>query len=224
MKRFIVMLACLGLFGCSTGEYSDPPISVEDAGAGGDSSSSTGEGGSDDVFCQINSDCPESMEECFQSYCNEQGYCDLSPRSGDLTESQTTGDCQVEICDQDGNKVSIADNLDVLDDGNACTYDSCQDGQNYGYQHANDFVCGDNGLICWEGSCQNWKPIVCQLNDDVIVHSCPDGNMDIITDPSLVGSTSVCQPNNPYDGQHCAVGSPCWIVITDDILLPGHCL
>src|SRR5262249_15867489 len=80
-------------------------------------------GGNDPTGCQ------GSDDECKQGTCTA-GVCGVTFTADDtLVAMQSQHDCLKNVCDGNGNIVSKPDNPDVpLDDGNACTSESCAAG------------------------------------------------------------------------------------------------
>ncbi len=93
------------------------------AGAQGGSGGEGGQGGG----CSDPSECPGTDTECRTRTC-EGGVCGFEDApQGTVVGSQVTGDCQRSICDGAGAISLENDATDILDDGNDCTTDTCED-------------------------------------------------------------------------------------------------
>ncbi len=111
---------------CTNGVPSSTPV-----GAGTSCNASGGtqcDGRGNCVGCLSVNDCPGTDTDCRQRTCNN-GTCGVAlTRAGTLTTTQVQGDCQDNVCDGNGNVISVADNNDVPNDNNPCTADLCSNG------------------------------------------------------------------------------------------------
>ena len=80
------------------------------------------------VECNVASDCPGTDTECSQRTCAANACGVNFEPFGLPVAGQTTGDCQVVVCDGLGSTTSIPDDLDLPDDGQECTEDLCVGG------------------------------------------------------------------------------------------------
>jgi cysteine-rich repeat protein len=92
-------------------------------GAGGQGAQ--GGGGAGPTPCATPADCPGADDECRARTC-EDGACGVHyAPANKLTSAQTASDCRRNVCDGQGNTVSVDDDLDVLVDGDPCSSDVC---------------------------------------------------------------------------------------------------
>lgn len=189
----------------------------------------TGDGGID-AGCTQASDCPGSDTECGVRTCH-QGVCGmlaLKQEGVDLA-SQLYGDCRTARCDASGGVVHVTDLGDTYDDGNACTLDTCIDGETVHANQAAGFACGAGGAECngggqcvycnvgVAGECsagytcvatRNYvdAEIVAHANNKCVPGSCLDGIKNgSETDVDCGGSA--CAPC--AEGKSCAAGLDC---------------
>jgi hypothetical protein len=80
------------------------------------------------IGCITASDCPGADTECAVRTCSA-GVCGTTfAPANTRTSAQTPGDCRANVCDGNGNVVSVNDDADTQSDGNACTLDTCASG------------------------------------------------------------------------------------------------
>lgn len=78
------------------------------------------------VECMSLNDCAVDLNECRKVLACEEGKCVFeNAPDGWLLGEQTTGDCMAVVCDGMGKTRLIAAEIDVPDDGNECTVDTC---------------------------------------------------------------------------------------------------
>lgn len=108
--------------------------------------------------CRSADDCGGRDEFCQQITCDD-GICGVmsTPANTPLPDGdQTTGDCQLRICDGRGKPSAVADDLDLPgDDGTSCTDETCSDGEADHTALDADTPCDrDGGSVCdGEGAC-----------------------------------------------------------------------
>ncbi|MCC6556406.1 MAG: DUF4215 domain-containing protein [Polyangiaceae bacterium] len=97
-------------------------------GQGGGQGGNQGGGGAAPIPCDNPSDCPGTDSECQTRTCegNECGVHYAPPNKP--TSNQTDSDCKRNVCDGQGNIISVHDDLDVLVDGDPCSSDLCDAG------------------------------------------------------------------------------------------------
>jgi hypothetical protein len=105
------------------------------------------------VQCTEDADCPGTTSDCQHPYCDPATFkCGtaFTPANTPTTTTppQTPGDCQVVVCDGAGGVVTIADNNDATDDGNACTQDVCAGPNNTQHNPLTPGTACGNGLTC----------------------------------------------------------------------------
>jgi len=109
------------------------------------------------VQCNLAEDCPGIDNECQKRTCNS-GVCGMTfVAANTVTQTQTAGDCQKQVCDGAGQIISVADNTDIpADDGNSCTSDICSGGVPSLLSNASGTICavnGGSGFCDGNGSC-----------------------------------------------------------------------
>jgi hypothetical protein len=143
--------------------------------------------------CTDKNDCPGVDDECRARVCTA-GRCALQfTAAGTPTSTQRQGDCKQNECDDAGNIIEAALSLDVEDDNNDCTVDSCN-----GSAPAHTFAtlntpCGAGGQTKCNATGQC---VGCTARAD-----CPAD--DACTTWSCNTSTGVC------GSQHANPGTPC---------------
>jgi plastocyanin len=137
----------LGGFGCEL------IASVDRNKIEGTGSSGTGGAGGAAPECAAPADCPDTGNECLSRTCDA-GKCGTSPVAAKTAlAAQTMGDCKVKQCDGAGMTIEANDDLDITDDKNACTDDTCTGGVLSHKGSAAGTACGV-GLVCdGEGAC-----------------------------------------------------------------------
>jgi hypothetical protein len=101
---------------------------------------------------------------------------------------QVAGDCQRLVCDGSGGSISIADDTDVLDDGNPCTADACVAGVPSHALLAAATPCGP-GLECdAAGACVGClMDVECGADTACATHHCQSGTCVTDDTPSGMG-------------------------------------
>jgi hypothetical protein len=155
------------------------------------------------VGCIAASDCPGVDDECKKRTCNA-GVCGFSftAASTPVTQ-QKLGDCKANVCDGNGNIVSIADNNDKpADDGNQCTAQECSNGSPAFPPLPPNTACNQNGgsLCSNSGTC-----VQCNVASD-----CPGVDTDCkkrTCNAGVCGSTFVAAntPAGPQTAGDCRV-------------------
>ncbi len=105
------------------------------------------------VECNVPSDCG-SDTECLTRTCTA-GTCGTNPTAGGTPlAAQTPGDCQRAECDGSGGTTTVADDVDLPDDGNECTENVCTAGAPSHPPLADGTACSqDGGTVCSAGTC-----------------------------------------------------------------------
>jgi len=76
--------------------------------------------------CMVVADCTVDVPECRQAKACEDSTCIFTDMpEGTPLATQTSGDCTAVVCDGAGKTKLIPASMDVLDDGNPCTIDTC---------------------------------------------------------------------------------------------------
>ena len=95
---------------------------------GGGAGGHTGGVGGSMSDCTTPADCPDTGSECVVATC-ENKTCGTKNVAADTpSATQTTGDCQIAVCDGAGNIITKDDDADFFDDGKDCTLDTCNAG------------------------------------------------------------------------------------------------
>jgi len=187
-------------------------------GAGGSAGSTTtggtaGSGGAPE--CATAVDCPAPGDPCRVAQCDAGTCAEGFTAAGTPLPTQTSGDCLLFVCDGAGVAIGVADDLDVLDDGDACTLDACQSGTPSNTPLTAGAACDQaGGKLCdGAGACvaclQNpdcAAPKVCSPAHACVAPSCADGMKDgTETDVDCGGSCgATCTL-----GLTCATGLDC---------------
>jgi hypothetical protein len=142
------LLPLLALAACETLAVAPPA----DGGATGGSIATGGSAGGSGIECVKATSCPGQDTACRVRTCVDFvcGFEDLP--QGTVSPFQVAGDCVTRVCDGAGHLTLVADPLDILDDGNACTRDLCA-----GLAPRNepwvDQTCGASGACDGHGNC-----------------------------------------------------------------------
>ncbi len=171
-----------------------------DGGMAGHNMGGMGGSGGSEPECAVPEDCPDPGNECVARTC-EGGVCGTSNVDlGMPVAVQNAGDCVSVVCDGSGSTTTQPDDLDIEDDGNECTTDTCVGG-------SPDHTATDPGTMCVSvqgtycdgaGSCVecvadgNCLSNICQANVCVPAN-CVDGTLNgLETDIDCGGG--VCAP------------------------------
>lgn len=103
--------------------------------------------------CKDASDCPPG-DDCKVPKCVGQacGYAALP--KGHLTSANKSGDCLLHVCGWAGESLAVADDTDLPDDGNPCTFDFCTSGKPTHTNAPTGTPCGAGGKVCdGKGAC-----------------------------------------------------------------------
>ncbi|HEX4824085.1 MAG TPA: hypothetical protein VFV19_07210 [Candidatus Polarisedimenticolaceae bacterium] len=82
----------------------------------------------DEGACSFDADCPPTGNGCLNASCSAHSCTTVPVQYGTDSPDQTAGDCQQTVCDGNGGSFQAADDLDVPNDGNDCTSDTCSNG------------------------------------------------------------------------------------------------
>ena len=113
---------------CVTNACVAGSVMATDEGAGTSCTGGVCDGNGSCVACNTAADCPAPSGECATASC-EAGVC--KPGFKDLgtpLSIQVTGDCKTSVCDGMGGTTFQNDDMDLPDDGNDCTADTCDAG------------------------------------------------------------------------------------------------
>lgn len=149
VKQSVLLLSLLVLSGCERilfGDLDDysSPVEREDATA---------------KQCLDAMDCPDPENECLRRTCSS-GRC-IYPHVAEATpmQTQTFGDCKVNVCDGKGAAIQKNDDTDVPNDGQACTSDECTGGKPFHLPKIAGTLCGKN---------ENNEPLVCNAEGQCV--------------------------------------------------------
>ena len=183
--------------------------------------------------CSVGADCPGADTECQTSTC-AQGVCGVANApAGTVLAAQNAGDCATRVCDGNGGVTTVADNGDVIDDGNQCTDDVCNGGVPAHPFKPAGTACSQNGGAVCDGAgacvaCVPGTPRACYTGPTGTenVGVCRGGTQTCLPDGSGYGacegqvlpSAEVCDgrdndcdgsvdEGNPGGGQPCDTGS-----------------
>ena len=107
------------------------------------------------VECNVESDCAglPPTDECQVRTCESSVCGQVSTDAGTAVTLQTTGDCQVVVCDGLGGTESVEDASNLPVDGNECTYDVCDSGVPSNPNVEQGTACGVMGVCDGQGNC-----------------------------------------------------------------------
>ena len=95
----------------------------------------------------------DDQNPCTDDTCAVQvGQCVNAPLNGVALGMQVAGDCRQRYC-SDGQEVSLVDDNDAPDDGNACTLDACHEGAPSSVPEPVSTPCGNGDHCDGAGSC-----------------------------------------------------------------------
>jgi len=161
------------------------------------------------VGCNVGADCPGADDECKTRTCTA-GVCGISYTAKDTpVAAQTANNCLKHVCDGAGNFVDINDDTDVpLNDGNACTLETCAGGMPMHPNAMNGSMCSDGNACtqldtCQNGSCLGASPVTCTAADP-----CHDIG---VCDPATGMCSNPAKPNGSLctDGNACTQSDTC---------------
>ncbi len=162
------------------------------------------------VQCVTPSECPGSDGDCAYRTCTA-GQCGfyIAP-AGSQAATQAPGDCQVSVCDGNGNAISQPDNTDVPFDGIECTFDSCVNGVAVFTPAPLDLPCSqDGGVVCnGSGQCVHCNaPAQCPGADGQCAYRTCSAN---VCGMGYAPSGTTCDENggSACDGAGTCVGLP----------------
>lgn len=163
-------LSCLGA-GCLI--YGEDLLSTGGTGGGGTGGSptttSTGTM-STGTPCVKPEDCPDPGSPCRKRTCTDQ-VCGTEnlPANTELPDPMP-GNCHGSICDSGGMPIEVENSADIPDDGNFCTFDTCELGEPK-HTAKIGYACNDNGgkYCSDQGQC-----VACISNGNCMSQVCKD--------------------------------------------------
>lgn len=191
--------------------------------------------------CAVATDCPGTDSECATRTCTD-GVCGMAyASSGTPVSTQIAGDCHANVCDGNGEIVSVIDDTDVPATTDDCTAGSCVGGvpgstprQAYTPCDSNGgFICDGTGqcVVCLPGDTQ---PCYTGPAGTEGVGVCRAGTMTCLEDGSGFGecsgevlpSAETCNGldddcDGLVDTGIIEVGTPCTIPLPPGF--PGNC-
>lgn len=122
---------------------------ADGTGGGGGMAGQGGAGGTGGgAECVTPADCPGQDTECQARTCDA-GVCGVSnAAAGTPLAAQTPGDCQLAVCDGNGDPTSAADDTDLPADGIECTDDLCTAGAPSNPPSSAGSSCTQGGVAC----------------------------------------------------------------------------
>jgi len=134
---------------CTNGAISHVPV-TSGTSCGG---SSICDGAGHCVQCVTNGDCGTDTA-CQTHVCGADHICGVvNVAAATQVGTQTSGDCSVTQCDGNGAIETVASSTDVVDDGNPCTDDVCQDRTPAHPPKAAGATCGATSVCDGQGNC-----------------------------------------------------------------------
>ncbi len=129
------------------------------------------------VGCITPFDCPGQESECQQKTCTA-GMCGFTfAPAGTLLSQQTAGDCKKSVCNGQGMTTIQLDDLDIAEDGNSCTTETCVAGVPQSAAKADGTSCVDGNActlsdMCLAGVCQAGNAMMCASGLNCVDGSC----------------------------------------------------
>ena len=116
------------------------------------------------VACNHDAQCvgTSPTNECQHPACAAHGCGPVFVASGTATATQVPGDCKKAVCDGAGGTRTVADDLDLPNDGKECTVDACAGGVPSNTPKTPGTACGAGGLY----QCTAAGDCGCQSNAD----------------------------------------------------------
>lgn len=138
-------------------------------GGGGSTSSSSGTACDGGATCEMPEECADTMNECVLRTCDASCCGTKNADDGTATiAGQTSGDCQRVVCDGAGSTKSVADDLDVPPDQDACHAGACASGSPDQAPRVKGTPCAfDGGKVCGDpGGSSAGKCLECNAATD----------------------------------------------------------
>jgi hypothetical protein len=180
-------------------------------GGTGGTGASTATSSSSGTPCTVAEDCPDPGSPCKTRVCNN-SVCEVqnAPPNTPVKDPKP-GDCHGLVCDTAGGTIEVENSKDVPDDGEFCTFDSCELGlpahtpkTGFGCSENGGHYCDDHGkcVECFMDA--NCTSKVCKAGTCAPA-GCSDGlkNGDE-TDTDCGGSCQGCAT-----GKACKMGTDC---------------
>ncbi|MGC4120806.1 MAG: lamin tail domain-containing protein [Myxococcales bacterium] len=161
--------------------------------------------------CTKAEDCAKPSSPCVKATCssNKCGTTNLAENSA--VAKQTLGDCVRLVCDGKGNTRSVADDADIYDDGNPCTFDKCEQGTgtNDPSPAGTDCSASGEGTVCdGQGTCITPS---CGDNKAEGNEACDGTDLASKTcqTQGFGGGTLSCKSDCSFDTSLCTSANPC---------------
>lgn len=130
------------------------------------------------VGCDAPADCPGDDNECQARTCTA-GVCGFAfTAAGTPLVAQTLHDCATAVCDGNGGVMNLPNNADLpLDDGSACTDETCVAGMLAHPAKADGTACSDGDACtladtCQAGVCVFQSTVMCNANTVCVAGAC----------------------------------------------------
>jgi len=203
---------------CTAGVASNPPVTAGTACAqsGGSVCNATGAC----VQCLTATTCPGGPDTaCHVRTCTA-GTCGVTQvANGTLVTNAPAGNCHKDVCDGNGNIVTVVDNTDVPVDGNVCTSDLCTTGTPSNPPVASGTSCGPSLMCDGNGACVGCVTANdCPGTDSTCRHrTCTSGSCGVSN-----ASVGTLVTNTPVGDCHKDVcdGSGNVVTVVDDTDVP----
>lgn len=217
----LLLAGCADLIGLEDYEVGSGSGGVGGVGGVGGSGGSGGSGGGG-LPCVTPDGCPSTENECRVPACID-GQCSTADvKAGTPVASQSNGDCKLNVCNGNGNIVSIEDPADVQDDSVECTKDTCVSSEPMHEPEAQGSPCGPSSAdVCdGMGAC-----VECNFGVDCDTKVCqgntcvPPTCMDNVQNGSETGKDCGGGCGPCPDGSGCVTEIDC----TSSVCLMGTC-
>lgn len=128
------------------------------------------------VGCVVAADCAGTDDFCKMRTCTN-GMCGFSFTAAgtNLPTGQTTGDCKILECDNQGNTITSIENTDLPVDGKPCTKDVCMAGVPSNPPEGAGTQCGGGDTCNGAGVCLKPDGVSCSVATDCQSGFCVEG-------------------------------------------------
>ncbi len=163
--------------------------------------------------------CPGTTSECSTVTCVA-GVCGVDDvESGTPLVAQTSGDCQLAVCNGTGGTTTEADDTDTPPDTSDCVIGICTSGTPSTTNAAARTTCDENGgtLCDGAGNC-----VECTQDTDCTSERCENDGTCCVADADIVTCDTLCgeQTNNCGQTVQC---DPCCVPDSDEVTCAETC-
>lgn len=140
---------------------------------------------------------------------------------GTPTSAQVAGDCAALVCDGQGVVVQIYEPMDIQDDANECTTDSCTVAGTVHAPKSTGTACSTRGTLCSAGACVPFIQVKCQTASTLYTgcDGVPHPGVTIVWGGPSAGQCLGVQT----DAAYCPPGTQCGVSINSGPVMFGTC-